>query len=53
VKVAENYQVKMPEQQPAPQGLPPGFGQEQPAPVQPAPETKAQPKKPEAKPQKK
>ncbi len=29
VTVAENYQVKMPEQQAA-QGLPPGFGQGQP-----------------------
>jgi len=27
VKVPDNYSVKPPEQQPAPQGLPPGFGQ--------------------------
>ncbi len=52
VKVAESYQVKMPEQQPAPQGMPPGFGQGQPGPVQPVqpePETR----KPDAKPKKK
>jgi parvulin-like peptidyl-prolyl isomerase len=59
VTVAENYQVKPPEQQPAPQGLPPEFGQGQPAPGQAAPPEasapapKAQPKKPDAKPQKK
>jgi parvulin-like peptidyl-prolyl isomerase len=58
VTVAENYQVKAPEQQPAPQGMPPGFGQGQPGPaqpVEPAPkpaEQKAQPKKPFAKPPK-
>ncbi|HEY0430641.1 MAG TPA: peptidylprolyl isomerase [Pyrinomonadaceae bacterium] len=57
VTVAENYQVKMPEQQPAPQGLPPGFGQGPPPGAQvepqPAPAPKDQPKKPDAKPQKK
>jgi parvulin-like peptidyl-prolyl isomerase len=57
VTVAENYQVKMPEQQPAPQGLPPEFGQGQPGPPQPvepvAPEPKTSPKKAEAKPRKK
>lgn len=57
VTVAENYQVKMPEQQPAPQGLPPEFGQGQPGqpqPVEPvAPEPKTSPKKAEAKPRKK
>lgn len=56
VTVAENYQVKMPEQQPAPQGLPPEFGQGQPGqpqPVEPvAPEPKPS-KKNEAKPRKK
>jgi len=55
VTVAENYQVKPPEQPPAPQGLP-NFGQGQPVPaqpVEPAPEPPSQPKKPEAKPQKK
>ena len=54
VTVAESYQVKMPEQQPAPQGLPPGFGQGPPPgaqQVEPAPEPK--PQKPEPKPQKK
>ncbi len=52
VTVAENYTVKMPEQQ-MPQGLPPGFGQgEPPQPQQVQPE-KAPAKKPEAKPQKK
>jgi parvulin-like peptidyl-prolyl isomerase len=55
VTVAENYQVKMPEQQPAPQGLPPEFGQGQPGqpqPVEPvAPEPKPS-KKSEARPRK-
>lgn len=51
VTVAENYQVKMPEQQPPPQGLPPEFapgqsGQPQPVePVQDVPEPNAAPKK--------
>ena len=36
VTVAQNYQVKMPEQQPAPQGLPPEFGQGQQGQPQPA-----------------
>ena len=60
VTVAENYQVKPPEQQPAPLGLPPELapGQSgQPQPVEPdekeAPEPKAAPKKSEAKPKKK
>ena len=36
VTVAQNYQVKMPEQQPLPPGLPPEFGQGQQAQPQPA-----------------
>ena len=40
VKVAENYQVKAPEQQPM-QGLPPGFGQPQEQEPAPAPSPKA------------
>jgi hypothetical protein len=40
VKVADNYQVKAPEQQPM-QGLPPGFGA--PPAEQPAPEPSAKP----------
>ena len=53
VKVADNYQVKAPEPQQAPQGLPPGLPQpgqgEAPAPVQkatPAPPAKKNPAKP-------
>lgn len=57
VTVAENYQVKAPEQQPQPQGLPPEFGQGQPGEpqsVEPvAPEPGTPPKKGEAKPRKK
>ena len=54
VTVAQNYQVKMPEQQPAPQGLPPGFeAQPQPQPVEPQPGPTGQRKNPEAKPPKK
>jgi parvulin-like peptidyl-prolyl isomerase len=57
VTVAENFQVKMPEQQP-PQGMPPGFGAPEEGPVQPAGEApNAKPgattKKPESKPGKK
>ena len=51
VKVADNYTVKPPEQQAAPQGLPPGFGapppQGQEAPA-PAPSGKPSPVKPGA-----
>ena len=59
VKVAENYQVKMPEQQPQPQGFPPEFapGQSgQPQPVEPVPDApapKPPPKKNQGNPQKK
>ena len=54
VTVAENYTVKMPEQQ-APMGLPPGFGQGQPEPqpVEPVTPEKPAAKKPEPKPKKK
>jgi parvulin-like peptidyl-prolyl isomerase len=53
VTVAENFQVKMPEPQQQPQGLPPGFGpgpeqSGQPGPVEPveeAPKPKTEPKK--------
>lgn len=53
VKVADNYSVKPPEQQPA-QGLPPGFAPpagEQPPAAQPQ-QSPAKPAKPQAKPQK-
>jgi foldase protein PrsA len=44
ITVAQNYTVKMPEQQPS-QGLPPGFGQGgQPGPPQQAPENEPAPK---------
>lgn len=53
VTVAENFQVKAPEQQPAPQGMPPEFapGPDQPAPVAPqnAPKPKADSKSNEPK----
>src|SRR5690349_17671800 len=42
VKVADNYQVKAPEPQKAPQGLPPGFGEPEPGPP-PASEKPAPP----------
>jgi peptidyl-prolyl cis-trans isomerase C len=49
VKVAENYTVKAPEQQPM-QGLPPGFGAPPSDAPAPAPEpSKSEPKKPEPK----
>jgi parvulin-like peptidyl-prolyl isomerase len=53
VKVAENYQVKPPEPQQAPQGLPFGQPQEGPPPTEqqpaPKPNTKPSPAKPKAK----
>ena len=49
VKVAENYQVKPPEQQPM-QGLPPGMVPAEPQ-GEPAPQPQANPNKPQPKPQ--
>ena len=46
VKVPDNYTVKPPEQQPAPQGLPQGFGA--PPPGQEAPAPAPSPAKPSA-----
>jgi len=51
VKVAENYTVKPPEQQPPAQGLPPGF--EPPPPGATAPEGKPSPQQSKPKPQQK
>ena len=48
VKVAENYTVKPPEQQPSLQGLPPGF--EPPPPAAASPEGKPSPSKPKPQP---
>lgn len=50
VKVADNYQVKAPEPQKAPQGLPPGFGEPEPGPPPPAGAEKPAPAAPAKKP---
>lgn len=50
VTVADNYQVKAPEPQKAPQGLPPGFGEPEPGPPPPAGAEKPTPAVPAKKP---